>query len=92
MIADVDAPSVITAGKAGTDAGYSLLLPLIALIPVRYLVQEMTARLGIGTGRGHAELVRQRYGLRWARVAVVGMVLIDFVAALITNVDVDGPT
>jgi hypothetical protein len=27
MIADVDAPSVITAGKAGTDAGYSLLLP-----------------------------------------------------------------
>jgi Mn2+/Fe2+ NRAMP family transporter len=28
-----------------------------------YLVQEMTARLGIATGRGHAELIRERYGL-----------------------------
>ena len=80
MIADVDAPSVVTAGRAGTSFGYGLVLPLLALIPVLYLVQEMTARLGIVTGRGHAELIRERYGLRWAAVAVVSMVAIDLVA------------
>lgn len=80
MLADVDAPSVVTAGRAGTDFGYALILPLLALIPVLYLVQEMTARLGIVTGRGHAELIRERYGTRWAAVAVVSMVVIDLVA------------
>ena len=40
----------------------------------------MTARLGIGTGLGHAELIRARYGFRWASVAVGTMVLIDLLA------------
>ncbi len=80
MLADVDAPSVITAGRAGTDFGYTLILPLLALIPILYLVQEMTARLGIVTGRGHAELIRERYGVPWAAVAVISMVVIDLVA------------
>jgi hypothetical protein len=43
MLADVDAPSVLTAAKAGTDFGYAILLPVVALIPVLYPVQEMTA-------------------------------------------------
>ena len=80
MLADVDAPSIITAGRAGTEFGYGLILPLLAVIPVLYLVQEMTARLGIVTGRGHAELIRERFGRRWAGFAVVSMAGIDLVA------------
>ena len=80
MLADVDAPSVITAGKGGTEAGYALLLPIFALVPVLFLVQEMTARLALVTGKGHAELVRARYGARWAAVTVAGMAVINFVA------------
>jgi Mn2+/Fe2+ NRAMP family transporter len=80
MLADVDAPSVITAGKAGTESGYALLLPLFALVPILYLVQEMTARLALVTGRGHAELIRVHYGAAWAGVAVAGMAVINFVA------------
>ena len=80
MLADVDAPSIITSGRAGTDFGYSLILPILAIIPVLYLVQEMTARLGILTRRGHAELIRERYGARPAALAVGSMVLIDLVA------------
>jgi len=80
MLADVDAPSVVTAGKAGTESGYALLLPLFALVPVLFLVQEMTARLALVTGRGHAELIRVRYGSAWAGVAVAGMAVINFVA------------
>jgi Mn2+/Fe2+ NRAMP family transporter len=80
MLADVDAPSVITAAKGGTESGYALLLPLFALVPVLFLVQEMTARLALATGKGHAELVRSRYGTRWAAVSVAGMGVINFVA------------
>jgi Mn2+/Fe2+ NRAMP family transporter len=80
MLADVDAPSVVTAGEGGTVSGYALLLPLFALVPVLFLVQEMTARLALTTGKGHAELVRARYGPRWAAVSVAGMAIINFVA------------
>ena len=80
MLADVDAPSVITAGKGGTEAGYALLLPIFAIVPVLFLVQEMTARLALATGKGHAELVRARYGAQWAAVSVLGMAIINFVA------------
>jgi Mn2+/Fe2+ NRAMP family transporter len=80
MLADVDGPSVITAGKGGTESGYALLLPLFALVPILFLVQEMTARLALATGKGHTELVRARYGTRWAAVSVVGLAIINFVA------------
>jgi Mn2+/Fe2+ NRAMP family transporter len=80
MLADVDAPSVITAGQGGTDSGYALLLPCFAVVPLLFLVQEMTARLALATGKGHAELVMDRYGARWAAVSVLGMAVINFVA------------
>ncbi|HXQ96544.1 MAG TPA: NRAMP family divalent metal transporter [Candidatus Acidoferrales bacterium] len=80
MLADVDAPSVLTAAQAGTQFGYALLLPVVLLIPILYLVQEMTARLGVVTGRGHAELLRERYGVGWAGVAVVSMAAINLLA------------
>ena len=80
MLADVDAASVITGVQAGSSFGYSMLLPLLALIPILYLVQEMTARLGIVTGLGHAELICSRYGTRWGKVAVGAMVVVDLLA------------
>ena len=80
MLADVDAPSVITAAKGGTESGYALLLPCFAVVPVLFVVQEMTARLALATGMGHAELIRARYGRRWAAVSVLGMAVINFVA------------
>ena len=80
MLADVDAASVVTAAQAGSSFGYAMLLPLLLLIPVLYLVLEMTARLAIVTGLGHAELIRERFGMRWAAVAVGSMVIIDLLA------------
>jgi Mn2+/Fe2+ NRAMP family transporter len=80
MLADVDAPSVVTAGQGGSQSGYALLLPCFAIVPVLFLVQEMTSRLALATGKGHAELVKERYGQRWAAVSVTGMALINFVA------------
>ncbi len=74
MLADTDAGNVVTAAQAGAEWGYRLLLPVLVLIPMLYLVQELTVRLGVFTGRGHAELIRERYGLGWALVAVAGLV------------------
>ena len=79
MLADVDAASVVTAEQAGSRIGYAMLLPPLLLIPVLYLVQEMTARLAIATGLGHAELIRRRYG-GWGIAAVSSMVAIDRLA------------
>lgn len=62
MLADTDAGNVITAAQAGARWGYRLLPPLLLLIPVLYLVQELTVRLGIQTGRGFSELIRERFG------------------------------
>jgi NRAMP (natural resistance-associated macrophage protein)-like metal ion transporter len=73
MLADTDAGNVVTAAQAGAQWGYRLLPLALVLAPVLYLVQELTVRLGIHTGRGHAELIRERYGFRWAALAVAGL-------------------
>jgi Mn2+/Fe2+ NRAMP family transporter len=53
--------------------GYRLLLLQVVLIPVLYLVQELTVRLGIFTGRGHGELIRHHFGALWAWVSAAGL-------------------
>lgn len=52
MLADTDAGNVVTAAQAGAQWGYRLLPLILALIPMLYMVQELTVRLGIFTGRG----------------------------------------
>ena len=65
MLADCDAGCLITAAQSGAQWGYRLILPSLLLIPVLYVVQEMTVRLGIHTGQGHSALIRERF---WPRV------------------------
>ena len=82
MLADVDAPSVLTAAQGGSRYGYALLLPLFILVPVLYLVQELTARLGAVSRLGHAALVRRHYGAGWAALSVASMAGVNLVAYL----------
>ena len=49
MLADTDAGSVITAAQSGAQWGYRLLLLQLLLMPILYIVQELTVRLGIVT-------------------------------------------
>src|SRR5262249_57987835 len=55
--------------------GYRLLLLQVVLIPVLYIVQELTVRLGIVSGKGHAELIRDQFGKGWAWLSVATLVL-----------------
>ena len=73
MLADTDVGSVITAGQSGVQWGYRLLLLQLVLMPILYIVQELTVRLGIFTGRGHGELIRETFGPFWAWVSAIGL-------------------
>ncbi len=66
MLADTDAGSIITASQSGAQWGYRMVLPQLILMPILYVVQEMTVRLGIVTKQGHGALIRERFGRGWA--------------------------
>jgi Mn2+/Fe2+ NRAMP family transporter len=84
MLADTDAGSITTAAQSGASWGYRLVLPQLALIPVLYVVQEITVRLGILTGQGHGALIRRYYGRWWALLS--GLTLFAAcVGALVTE-------
>src|SRR4051812_14289643 len=76
-------PGLIS-GIAGNDAGgiatYSVLgattgLTLLWLFPITMVilavVQEMAARLGVVTGQGLSDLIRDRFGVRWTVFAML---------------------
>ncbi|HMK95998.1 MAG TPA: divalent metal cation transporter, partial [Acidimicrobiales bacterium] len=84
MLADTDAGSVVTAAQSGARWGYDLLPLEVALVPVLYLVMELTVRLGIATGKGHARLVKDCFGAKWA-VLSVGTLLVSTTGALVTE-------
>jgi Mn2+/Fe2+ NRAMP family transporter len=73
MLADTDAGNVVTAAQAGARWGYRLLPLILLLTPVLFMVQELTVRLGIHTGRGHGELIRERFGAGWAWLSAAGL-------------------
>ena len=84
MLADTDVGSIITAGQSGVQWGYRLLLLQFVLIPILYMVQELTVRLGVFTGRGHGELIKETFGRhgpgsRWPawRCATAGALLTE---------------
>jgi Mn2+/Fe2+ NRAMP family transporter len=84
MLADTDVGSIITAAQSGVQWGYRLLLLQLLLMPVLYIVQELTVRLGIFTGKGHGELIRSSFGTGWAWVSVSGLGVAT-IGALITE-------
>jgi Mn2+/Fe2+ NRAMP family transporter len=84
MLADTDAGSIITAAQSGAEWGYGLLLLQVILVPILYVVQELTVRLGIVTHKGHAELIRDQFGRSWAWLSV-GTLVISCIGALLSE-------
>lgn len=84
MLADTEAGSVITAAQSGVQWGYRLLLLQFLIIPLLFAVQELSIRLGLGTGMGYGELVRRRFGRGLASLAVVTLAISCF-GALVTE-------
>ena len=84
MLADTDAGNVVTGAEAGAQWGYRLLPLLLLLIPMLYMVQELTVRLGLYTGRGHGDLIRERFGVGWAWLSTAGLAVAT-IGSLVTE-------
>ncbi len=84
MLADTDAGSLLTASQSGARWGYRMILPQLILIPILYVVQEMTVRLGVVTRTGHGALIRERFGRGWALLSA-GTLFLSAIGALITE-------
>jgi Mn2+/Fe2+ NRAMP family transporter len=61
---DNDAGGITTYSVAGASYGYGLLWTLIPSFIALLAVQEMNARMGIVTGKGLADLIRENFGVR----------------------------
>jgi Mn2+/Fe2+ NRAMP family transporter len=61
---DNDAGGIYTYSLCGARYGYALLWLLVPVTVALVVVQEICARMGTVTGRGLADLIRERFGLR----------------------------
>lgn len=84
MLADTDAGSAIVAAQSGAQWGYRLLLLQLLLLPILFVVQELTVRLGLATRKGHGELISEHFGKGWAWLSV-GTLLVSCVGAMLTE-------
>lgn len=74
---DNDAGGITTYSLAGAQFGYALLWTMVPVALCLYVVQEMASRLGVVTGKGLSDLIREHFGVR----ATVYLML----AVLVTN-------
>ena len=82
MEADNDAGAVSTYVQAGAQYGLHLLWILLVLLPITYFVQEMVARLGIATGKGHAAMIYERFGKWWGRFSLADLLIVNFLTLI----------
>lgn len=65
-----DAGGIATYSSAGAKFGYDLIWVMVIITLSLAVVQEMSSRLGAATGRGLLELIRERFGISWALLAM----------------------
>ena len=75
---DNDAGGILTYSQAGAQYGYKLLWTLIPITIALIVVQEMCARMGVVTGKGLSDLIREEFGLRMTFVIMMLLVLVNF--------------
>jgi NRAMP (natural resistance-associated macrophage protein)-like metal ion transporter len=61
---DNDAGGISTYSIAGAHFGYALLWSMFPILVILIIIQEMSARLGVVTGKGLSDLIREKFGLR----------------------------
>ena len=83
-----DAGGIATYSSVGAKYGYGLLWTIVLVTISLAIVQRLAARMGVVTGKGLSELVREEYGIRWSVFATaavltanLGICISDFVGA-----------
>ena len=76
--ADNDAPGIATYSMAGSTYGYAFLWMILVVTVGEVVVQEMAARMGVTTGKGLADLIRERFGVKVTAFAMLCLLLANF--------------
>ncbi len=74
---DNDAGGITTYSVAGALYGYNLIWTLIPSFLVLIVIQEMNARMGIVTGKGLADLIRENAGVKITFFIFIGLLIAD---------------
>jgi NRAMP (natural resistance-associated macrophage protein)-like metal ion transporter len=72
---DNDAGGITTYSIAGAHFGYSILWTLIPITIALFVVQEMCARMGVVTGKGLADLIRETFGVKPTVMLLLGIIV-----------------
>ncbi|MFZ2198126.1 MAG: Nramp family divalent metal transporter, partial [Thermodesulfovibrionales bacterium] len=75
---DNDASGITTYSVAGARFGYGLLWTLLPTTVALVVVQEMIARMGVVTGKGLSDLIRENYGIKAAFFMMLGLLVANF--------------
>ena len=75
---DNDAGGILTYSQAGAQYGFKLLWTMIPITIALIVVQEMCARMGVVTGKGLSDLIREEFGLRMTFIIMVLLVVVNF--------------
>ena len=70
-----DASGIATYSTVGAAFGYSLLWVFIPMVLALIIVQEMCVRMGVVTGQGLADLIREQFGVRWTAVIMLALLI-----------------
>lgn len=74
---DNDAGGITTYAVSGAVYGYNLIWTLIPSFIVLIIIQEMNARMGIVTGKGLADLIRENAGVKITFLIFIGLLIAD---------------
>jgi NRAMP (natural resistance-associated macrophage protein)-like metal ion transporter len=75
---DNDAGGILTYSQAGAQYGYKLLWTMLPITLALIVVQEMCARMGVVTGKGLSDLIREEFGLRMTFIIMLLLVIVNF--------------
>src|SRR5277367_5392229 len=75
---DNDSGGILTYSQAGAQYGYTLLWMMIPITIALIVVQEMCARMGVVTGKGLSDLIREEFGLRITFVMMILLVVVNY--------------
>src|ERR1700733_4036482 len=75
---DNDSGGILTYSQAGAQFGYTLLWTILPVTLALIVVQEMSARMGVVTGKGLSDLIREEFGLRMTFFMMILLVIVNY--------------
>jgi NRAMP (natural resistance-associated macrophage protein)-like metal ion transporter len=75
---DNDSGGILTYSQAGAQYGYTLLWIIIPITIALIVVQEMCSRMGVVTGKGLSDLIREEFGLRITFILMLLLVVVNY--------------